>query len=186
MDKDKLFSIIQIDPRVAFWDYIVYLDRRLYSYGRANNLFYSKDATVASAEELDKIVKRHENSLQRAVKRGVERFWYTPLTQLNFGSTVEVPRLNFGVEKAGVEDVHIETLFVKGLDVRYITPKQYDDLLLQLGFKILNDPERDVKPEPAETTPKTDKDEDEATPVQKIKPSEPPGDSKEAIRVVQT
>jgi len=151
--KDSLYSIIQIDPRVAFWDYIVYLDRRLYSYGRANNLWYSKDASVASAEQLDEIVKRHENSLQRAVKRGVEKHWFSELVKLNLGGNVDVPRLNFGVEKTGVEDIHIEPLLVKGLDVRYITPKQYDDLLLQLGLKIMNDPERDVQREPPETSP---------------------------------
>ncbi len=146
MAKGSLYDIISIDPRVPFWDFIIYLDRRMYSYGRGNNLWYSKDANVASAEELNKIVRRHENSLQRAVKRGVERYWFTPLTQLNVGRDAEVPRLNFGVEKTGVEDIHIEPLLVKGLDVRYITPEQYYDLLLQLGLKVKPGKPIDVRP----------------------------------------
>lgn len=140
--QNKVVEFISIDPRVPFWEYIVYLDRRIYAYTRSNNLWYSKDATVASAETLDKIVQRHVKSLQRSMKRTVERCWFKPLIKLNLGEKAEVPKMNFGAEPTGVEEIQIEPFLTQGLtayaeDGRpYLTRAQYYGILAQLGVKI--------------------------------------------------
>jgi len=143
--QEKIVEFISIDPRVPFWEYIEYLDRRIYTYTRANNLYYSKDATVASAETLDDIVNRHVRALQRAVKRSVERYWYTPLVVNTYGVDAEIPRLNFGEEQTGLEDIQIEPFLTAGLtsmDAQgpYLTRNQYYDLIAQMGFT-LSEPE---------------------------------------------
>ena len=140
MDK-KIVEFISIDPRVPFWEYIEYLDRRIYTYTRANNLYYSKDATVASAETLDDIVSRHVRALQRAVKRSVERYWYTPLVVNTYGVGAEIPKLNFGEEQTGLEDIQIEPFITQGLTAMdaqgpYLTRNQYYDLMSQFGLTL--------------------------------------------------
>lgn len=138
---EDIVKFISIDPRVPFWDYIEYLDRRAYGYSRSNNLWYSKDATVASAETLDDIVDRHKGALQRAVKRTVERYWYTPLTVNTYGEDAEIPKLNFGQEQTGLEDIQIEPFLTAGLTSMdatgpYLTRNQYYDLIAQMGFTL--------------------------------------------------
>ena len=138
---EKIVEFISIDPHVPFWEYIEYLDRRVYSYTRANNLYYSKDATVASAETLDDIVGRHVRALQRAMKRSVERYWYTPLVVNTYGVDAEIPRLNFGEEQTGLEDIQIEPFITQGLTAMdaqgpYLTRNQYYDLMNQFGLTL--------------------------------------------------
>jgi len=140
--KEKIVEFVQIDPRVPFWAFLEYLDRRIWSYSRANDLWYAKDATVASAEVLDKIVGRHVTDYQRVLKRGVENYWFTPLVYTYFEGK-EVPSLQFGVEKTGVEDIQIEPFLTKGLELGYLTQPQYFDVLKQLGVKVV-----EAKPEP--------------------------------------
>lgn len=139
--EQKIVEFIAIDPRVPFWEYIEYLDRRVYAYTRSNNLWYSKDATVASAETLDDIVDRHKGALQRAVKRAVERYWYTPLVVNAFGEAAEVPKLNFGKEQTGLEDIDVAPFITAGLtsmDAQgpYLTRNQFYDLMSQFGLTL--------------------------------------------------
>ena len=160
---EKIVEFISIDPRVPFWEYIEYLDRRIYAYTRSNNLWYSKDATVASAETLDDIVDRHKGALQRAVKRAVERYWYGPLVVKEYGEAAEVPKLNFGKEQTGIEDIQIEPFITAGLTAQdaegpYLVRNQYYDLIAQMGFTLAEPeiigppeiPEQEEEPEEGE------------------------------------
>lgn len=125
---------LTIDPRVPFWEYIEYLDRRVYKHMRAGDMWYFKDATVASAQELEDIVQRHVHSIQRDVKRPVERFWFDPLTEMN--ALPEMPRLNFGIEMTGVEDINPSDFIVKGVELGIINDVQYFEFLRQIGIDI--------------------------------------------------
>ena len=145
--KDGVVEFISIDPRVPYWEYIEYLDRRVYSASRANNLWYTRNATQASADVMQDIVNRLVNSVQRNVKRSVEKYWYTRLIEVN--GLTEVPKLNFGVEKTGVEDIRIEDFLTKGLEIGYVSNAQFNDFLRQLGLK-LNPEEEPEDEEPEE------------------------------------
>lgn len=143
-------QFFSIDPRVPFWEYIEYLDRRIYAYSRANNIWYLRNATEASAKVIREIVDRHVHSIQRSDKRGIEIEWYTPLMKLN--KFAEVPKINFGEETTGIEDIDISEFLVDGLKLAYITENQYYSILKQAG---LNLPDPEDRPEEAE--PETDK-----------------------------
>ena len=133
--KDEIIKFVQIDPRVPFWDYIQYLDRRFYSYSRANDIWYSKDANVASSETIDDIVQRHVTRLQRSLKRAVENFWYQPLVDMWYKDR-ECPRLNFGVEPTGVGDIEPGTFLTKGLELGYLDQQQFYEVCRKLGLSI--------------------------------------------------
>lgn len=167
-DKENLHKFLQIDPRIPYWEYQEYLDRRLYSYSRANNLWYSKDATVASAETLDKIVQRHVTAIQRDQKREVEREWFEPLMIVN-GIKVEIPRMNFGAEPTGVEEIIIDPIIVEGIRLGFVSEPQYWDIMRQLGIEVAQEaveaPEEEPEEEPVEA-PEREEPEEE-TPKQK-------------------
>lgn len=130
----EVLKFIQIDPRVPFWDYIIYLDRRLYSYSRANNIWYSIQRSEASAEAIDNIIMRHVSSIQRGFKRSAEKYWYTQIAEVY--SLSEVPKLNWGKEPTGVEDIAPSDIITKGLELGFIDQIQFDDIMKQIGIKL--------------------------------------------------
>jgi len=157
-ERENLVEFLQIDPRVPYWQYIEYLDRRIYAYSRANNPWYVRNATEASATKLEDIVGRHITSIQREAKRAVEGEWYAPIVELVGITIPENPRMNFGLEPTGVEDVQIEQIVVKGIELGYIDGPQYFDLLRQLGMTLKLPQEQEVggpedKEEPPEEEP---------------------------------
>lgn len=140
VENPNMPQIFTIDPRVPYWEYIEYLDRRIYSSSRASNLYYIRNATQASAREMEDIVRRHVGSIQRDVKRTVERDWFKELV----GSS-PVPRIKFGIEQTGVEDVDPSLFLQKGVDVGYIQVPQYYQLLKQMGLDVKPPSESEVK-----------------------------------------
>jgi hypothetical protein len=161
---EKLLEFIQIDPRVPFWDWIIYLDRRLYSYSRANNTWYSLQRSEASSEVIDDIVMRHVASIQRGLKRSVEKFWFEKLAEVYDLS--EVPKLEFGKEPTGVEDLMPSDIIVKALELGFLSSGQCFDIMKQMGIKIKEEkaePSASAKPEqPAEEEPTEEPPEEEA------------------------
>jgi hypothetical protein len=141
VENPNMPQLITIDPRVPYWEYIEYLDRRLYSSSRASNLYYIRNATQASAREMEDIVQRHVGSIQREIKRTVERDWFTPL----IGENKDIPKIKFGIEQTGVEDIDPSLFLVKGVDTGLIQKEQYYDLLRQMGL--------DIKPPEGDTPP---------------------------------
>ncbi len=132
--KEAALTFLQIDPRVPFWEYIVYLDRRLYSYSRANNTWYSIQRSMASSDKIDEIIFRHVASIQREIKRSAERYWFAPIAKLY--DLPEVPKLNWGKQPTGVENITPSDIITKGLEVGYITQPQYYDILKQIGVTV--------------------------------------------------
>ncbi len=132
--KEDIVKFYQVDPRVPFWDYMENLELRVYAYSRASNVWYTKNANLASAEKMEDIVARHVASIQRNIKRIIERAWFTPLCEMN--ALDEVPRCNFGREPTGVEDLQPSEIISSGLARGYISRPQYYEILKQMGVKI--------------------------------------------------
>jgi len=153
--KEDIVKFYQVDPRVPFWDYMENLELRVYAYSRASNVWYTRNANLASAEKMEDIVARHVASIQRNIKRTIERAWFTPLC---YGLD-EVPRVNFGKEPTGVEKITPSEIITKGLDLRYINRQQYYEICRTLGIKInesLADPEEKLE-ETEEEQPEEEK-----------------------------
>ncbi len=131
-----IVKFVSIDPRVPFWEYIQDMKSQIFAYMRASNLWYEKDATLASDTALEQIIGRHVSSIQREMKRAVERYWYKPLCIANFGEEAEVPRINFGMEPTGVEDIAPSEIISKGMELGYINQMQFMDIMQQIGVKI--------------------------------------------------
>lgn len=146
--KEDIVKFYQVDPRVPFWDYMENLELRVYAYSRASNVWYTKNANLASAEKMEDIVARHVASIQRNIKRIIEKAWFTPLCQMN--ALEEVPRVNFGREPTGVEDITPSDIITKGLELGYINQQQYYQILREIGVKItetLEEPKEKPKEE---------------------------------------
>lgn len=162
--KDDIVKFYQVDPRVPFWDYMENLELRVYAYSRASNVWYTKNANLASAEKMEDIVARHVASIQRNIKRIIEKAWLGPLCEMN--GLEEMPRVNFGREPTGVEDIAPSDIIAKGLELGYISQQQYYEILKQIGVKITESlgkeeekPEEDEEPK-EEEAPKTGEEED--------------------------
>ena len=148
--QEKTVEFVQVDPRVPFWDYMENLELRVYAYSRASNIWYTKNANLASAEKMEDIVARHVASIQRNIKRTIEHSWFEPFIKLN--NQEEVPRVNFGREPTGVEDIVPAEIITKGLELGYISQAQYYEILREIGVKITE--ELQEKPEKPEETEK--------------------------------
>ena len=148
VDNTNFPQFIQIDPRVPFWEFIEYLDHRVYSYFRASDLWYVRNATEASAKQMDAIVQRHVRAIQREVKRGVEGGWLNPLTDLN--NLKEMPRINFGMEPTGVEDIQPAVILEKGLELGFVSQPQFNFLIDKLGFDLGDHQEEEEEEKPSE------------------------------------
>jgi len=165
--KDDIVKFYQVDPRVPFWDYMENLELRVYAYSRASNVWYTKNANLASAEKMEDIVARHVASIQRNIKRIIEKAWLGPLCEMN--GLEEMPRVNFGREPTGVEDITPSDIITKGLELGYINQAQYYEILRTIGVKINEElaTKPEIKEEPEEKPeqeeqdkPKTDEEED--------------------------
>lgn len=159
--KDDIVKFYQVDPRVPFWDYMENLELRVYAYSRASNVWYTKNANLASAEKMEDIVARHVASIQRNIKRIMEKAWFGPLCEMN--ALEEMPRVNFGREPTGVEDIAPSEIIAKGLELGYINQAQYYEILRTIGVKISEElaTKPEIKEEPEEEEePKTGEKED--------------------------
>ena len=139
VENPNMPQMITIDPRVPYWEYIEYLDRRIYASTRASNLYYIRNATQASAKEMENIVMRHVGSIQRDVKRSVEKYWFKPLVGL------PTPKMKFGKEQTGVEDIDPSLFLTKGVDSGLIQKDQYYEILKQMGLNV-TPPKGDITP----------------------------------------
>jgi hypothetical protein len=158
-----IVKFYQVDPRVPFWDYMENLELRVYAYSRASNVWYTKNANLASAEKMEDIVARHVASIQRPIKRVIEASWYERLIDINALDLDDIPRVNFGKEPTGVEDLTPSEIIAKGMELGYISQPQFYEILRQMGVKvteILGTPEE--KPEKTEEeTPEETAEEEE-------------------------
>ena len=166
--KEESVKFVQVDPRVPFWDYMENLELRVYAYSRASNVWYTKNANLASAEKMEDIVARHVASIQRTIKRQIEKSWFNPLIKLN--GLEEFPRVNFGREPTGVEDITPSEIITTGLNLGYINQAQYYEILRSIGVKI--NEELATKPEPKNEEKPGEKDDSEEKDAERPKEDE--------------
>lgn len=160
--REDVVKFYQVDPRVPFWDYMENLELRVYAYSRASNVWYTKNANLASAEKMEDIVARHVASIQRSIKRVIERVWFTPLIEMN--GLEEVPKVNFGREPTGVEDITPSEIIAKGMDLGFISQAQFYEICRNIGVKItetLGEPEEEQEKEEENEPEKEEEERDE-------------------------
>ena len=130
----NLVEFINIEGDTKYWEYIDYIDRLIYRGLYAPDLWYWKDATLASAKELSQMTDRHVQAIQRNMKRAIEVGYYTRLMDKN--KLITVPRVVWGVERTGAEDLQMENIITKLIEVGMIGPEQASRLLLMMGMDI--------------------------------------------------
>ena len=157
--KEEIVKFYQVDPRVPFWDYMENLELRVYAYSRASNVWYTKNANLASAEKMEDIVARHVASIQRNIKRTIEKAWFTPLCNMN--ALEEVPKVNFGREPTGVEDITPSEIVAKGMELGYINQMQFYEICRNMGIKITETLAKTEEEDEETETPKETEEEEE-------------------------
>jgi len=157
--KEEIVKFYQVDPRVPFWDYMENLELRVYAYSRASNVWYTKNANLASAEKMEDIVARHVASIQRNIKRTIEKAWFTPLCNMN--GLEEVPKVNFGREPTGVEDITPSEIIAKGMELGYINQMQFYEICRNMGIKITETLAKETEEEEEETEKPEETEEEE-------------------------
>ena len=119
--------------------------------------YYWKDATLASAKELTAMIDRNINAIQRNMKRSMEAGFFERLLVANKISDV-VPRIVWGIETTGVEDLQMESIIAEALKIGMIGPKQLTTLLKLMGLNIGELGWDLEEPEPEEEEPTLDDD----------------------------
>jgi hypothetical protein len=107
-------------------------------------LDYLKSANLASADKMVEVIQRHVEGRQRYLKRMVEHEIYEWHLRKK-GWEGEVPALNFGAPKTGLEELDIATFLTKGLELGFVTGPQFVDILRQRGLT-LKEPELPKQP----------------------------------------
>jgi hypothetical protein len=152
-----MVKIVEIQGNTRYEGYIEQIDRLIYKGLYAPDLFYWKDATVASAQELTTLIDRNINAIQRNMKRSIEAGYFRRLMVAN--AILEVPRIVWNVKKAGFTDLDLQLIFVEAMRVGLIGPENLDLLFKQAGVDIgdigyadLPEPQEpeEEDPEPAE------------------------------------
>ncbi len=139
-DMEFTAQVLEVDGRAKFWEFISYIDELIWIGINSPNQKYWRNATQASATKLDDITGRNVGQIQRNVKRGVEAGFYARFLDAN-GITVGteddvVPRINFGKEPTGVEDINIADFLRAGVDAFFIRRPQYFKILKDLGLEV--------------------------------------------------
>ena len=160
-------QIVEIQGNTRYEGYIDHIDRLIYKGLYSPDLYYWKDATLASAKELTTIVDRNINSIQRNVERGVEAGFFRRLMKAN--NLDAEPKMVWGRETTGAEDLQMENIVSTAITVGLIGPKQLARLLQLMGLDLGElgyespeaEPEEEPEPEPEEEEPEEEPVEDE-------------------------
>jgi hypothetical protein len=131
---ERLVEFITLDPRVPFWEYIEYMDRRVYAVFRGSNLWFVRNATQASARIMEKIVARHVRMIQRDLKRGIEGQFFEPLVTVN--NLPEVPKVKWNPEPTGIDEINIDNFLMIGLQAGYISEDEFRTIIRYLGVPL--------------------------------------------------
>ncbi len=130
---DVRFKAVEIDPRGRFTEYIKDIEEGILEGLQAPLLRYLRNATEASAKTMLEVIGRHVQGVQRYVKRVVERQVFTPLLA-SYGIS-DVPSINWGVKKTGVEDLDLSGI-ADLVSSGALTPGQAQDLLVKMGLPL--------------------------------------------------
>jgi len=143
-------QIVEVRGSTRYEGYIEHIDRLIYKGLYAPDLYFWKDATLASARELTAMVDRNINAIQRNMARGVEAGFFDRLMAAN--KLDAEPKVVWGVEKTGAEDLQLESIVATAIEVGMIGPKQLALLLRIMGLD-LGELGYEVEPEPPEEEP---------------------------------
>ena len=165
-------QIVEISGNTRYEGYIDRVSRLIYKGLYAPDLYFWKDATLASAKELTTIVDRNINAIQRNMSRGVEAGFFDRLMAAN--NLEAEPKVVWGAEKTGAEDLQMENVIATGIEVGLIGPKQLTILLRKMGLD-LGELGYDVEPEAPEEEP----------PEEEPKEEEPVEDEEETERLIE-
>ena len=155
----NIAQVVEVTGGEKYWQFIELINRLIYVGMYAPDLYYWRDATYASAVELTHLVDRNINAIQRCLKRGAESGIYTRLIEAN--ELEYVPRLKWGVEKTGVEDIQPADFLSVGVNVGYIGIDQYYEILGLLGVSITPPKPFKTEEEPPKEKPPEEEPEEE-------------------------
>lgn len=130
---------VAVDGRARFWEFIQYIDMLIWEGINGPSQQYWRNATQASATVLQEVVDRNIGAIQRNIKRGIERGFYDRLLVANDFNVIEenqTPRITWGVEKTGVEDINLADFLSVGVNIGYIGMEKYWELLNVLGVPV--------------------------------------------------
>lgn len=125
---------IEISGEARFTEFISYIDELIYIGLYAPNLYYWRNATEASARVLSEMVDRNVRAIQRNMKRGMEAGFYERLMKANDFDLV--PRLIWGIEKTGLEDIQLESIIATAMNIGMFNEKNLQALLTQGGVDV--------------------------------------------------
>ncbi len=126
---------VEIDGEARFTQFISYIDELIYVGLYAPNLYYWRNATEASARVLSDMVDRNVHAIQRSMERGIEAGIYERLMLAN-GIKDVVPRLTFGIETTGIEDIQLENIISTSIQVGLFNEKNLQALLQMGGIDV--------------------------------------------------
>jgi len=129
-----MVKIVEIQGNTRYEGYIEQIDRLIYKGLYAPDLFYWKDATVASAQELTTLIDRNINAIQRNMKRSIEAGFFRRLMVLN--GIDDVPRIVWNVKKAGFTDLDLQLILLEAIRVGLVGPDNLELLFKQAGVDI--------------------------------------------------
>ena len=166
MAPGALFEALNISGETKYWEYVEYIDILIYRGLYAPDLYYWKDATLASARELTAMTDRHVQSIQRDMKRAIEYGFFRRFLDLN-SIVDETPRVMWGVETTGVEELQMENVISTMLQIGMMGPKQATRLLKlmglnigELGYNLMPEDEDEEEPEEDEDEEPVEDEED--------------------------
>ena len=155
-------QIVEIQGNTRYEGYIAHIDTLIYKGLYAPDLYFWKDATLASAKELTTMVDRNINAIQRNIARGMEAGFFKRLLELNKLGEVDV-KVMWGVERTGAEDLQMENIIAVAIENGLIGPPQLTKLLKLMGLNI-GELGWDVDPLLDDEDPEPDEEEEEEEP----------------------
>jgi len=165
-------EVIQTTTKAAYWDYVKYVDLLIFEGLHAPLLNYLRNATEASANVMLDAIERHVQGIQRYLKRMVEHEIYE-FHLKHYGWHGEIPTFNWGQPPTGVEDLRIEDFLTIGVEVGYLSRKQYFEVLAKAGMQIEYEELPGGEPKEEPPVPEEEpKDEEEPEVPPKEKPDE--------------
>ena len=137
---------IEVQGDAKFKDFIDFVDQLIWIGINSPNQMYWRNATEASATVLEDMIDKNINAIQRNTARGMEDGFFKPLLIANKydpDKDNDCPRVAWGVETTGTEDIMPSDIINKGLDLFYIRETEYWEILHQMGIKVT--PKRSTK-----------------------------------------
>jgi hypothetical protein len=127
---------VQIDPRTQFQTYLEHIVNQVYLGGETPlpKLFTTPGFTEASAKTAAEIAERKVQSLQRFIKRALEREVFTPvIEQAGYDAKRAQVRLQWGIPARPT--INIADI-LKAAELQLISLEEFRSLAKTLGWRL--------------------------------------------------